>query len=212
MRDGFQFYVDWLNQLDTSELIARDIYVESPMAHPSVMIRRDWLDRVGGYQEHGWAEDYDLWLRIHLEGGRFGKVPQVLLRWREHERRLTRTDRRYSVENFLRAKAHYLSRGPLIDRDAVILWGAGQMGRRISKHLQRGGVPLAGFIDIDPNKIGRQMRGLPIRASEILLEWIGEFEHPAVLAAVGSRGARSLIRERLDSLGLQEGVDYWAVA
>ena len=68
VQGGFKRYLAWLNSLDTPALIARDIFVESPLAHPSTMIRADWLRRVGGYQEHGWPEDYDLWLRMHVAG------------------------------------------------------------------------------------------------------------------------------------------------
>jgi len=89
-----------LNCLVTPEEIARQIYIESPMAHPSVVMRRHWVQKVGWYQEHGWPEDYDLWLRVHLAGARFAKVQEVLPWWREHPRRLTRTGSRYSVENF----------------------------------------------------------------------------------------------------------------
>jgi len=176
------------------------------------MIRADWLQRVGGYQEHGWPEDYDLWLRLYVEGAQFGKVDEVLLEWREQPDRLTRTDSRYSVENFLRAKAHYLCRGPLADREAVIIWGAGQMGRRISKHLERGGAKLVAFVDIDPKKIGKVKRGLPILSAEDLPKLLKQYRDPIVLAAVGSRGARHLIRDRLDEIGLVETEDYWAVA
>jgi FlaA1/EpsC-like NDP-sugar epimerase len=169
------------------------------------------VEKVGGYQEHGWPEDYDLWLRLYLAGARFGKVPEVLVYWREHEHRLTLTDSRYSVENFIRAKAHYLCEGPLVDRDAVIVWGAGQMGRRISKHLEREGAALVAFVDIDPAKIGRKRRGCPIIPPEDLRQWLDRYDHPVVLAAVSSRGARALIRERLVNMGLREAIDWWAV-
>jgi glycosyltransferase involved in cell wall biosynthesis len=212
VREGFRIYLEWLNSLVGPESIAREIFIESPLAHPSVMIRRQCLERAGGYQDHGWPEDYDLWLRLHLLGARFAKVPRVLLQWREHTERLTRTDSRYSVENFLRAKAHYLMRGPLSGRDGVILWGAGQMGRRISKHLQRAGAPLQAFVDIAPGKVGRKLRGLPIiRPDDLPILW-GRHRRPALLAAVASRGARPLIREQLGALGLSEGEDWWAVA
>ncbi|MBN1667105.1 MAG: glycosyltransferase, partial [Anaerolineales bacterium] len=154
VRTGFRIYIDWLNSLLSDADIRREIFVESPLPHPSVMIRREWLHKVGGYQEHGWPEDYDLWLRLYLAGARFAKLPQVLVDWREHPERLTRTDGRYSLENFLRAKAHYLARGPLQDRDAVIVWGAGMMGRRLGKQIQRQELPLVAFVDIDPKKIG----------------------------------------------------------
>lgn len=209
---GYQIYMDWLNSLVSNEAIRREIFVESPVAHPSVVFRKDWVERVGGYQERGWPEDYDLWLRLYLIGAQFGKVPEVLYSWREHPERLTRTDGRYSLENFLRTKAYYLACGPLADCDGVILWGAGMVGRRISKHLLRNGVQLAAFIDIDPRKIGRTRRGLPILPPEELMDTRKRYSRPAVLSAVGARGARHIIRERLNGLGLVEGRDWWGVA
>ncbi len=212
VREGYRIYMDWLNSLVTDGDIRREIFVESPLAHPSVMFRRVAVEQAGGYQERGWAEDYDLWLRLYLRGVHFGKVPQVLLEWREHPERLTRRDGRYSLENFLRAKASYLAQGPLQKRSGVMVWGAGMMGRRLSKHLLRQGVPLRGFIDIDPRKIGRTRYGLPILDPEKLAGWWKEQNKPALLAAVGARGARGIIRANLQALGLQEAEDWWAVA
>lgn len=212
LREGFRVYIAWLNSLITDEDIKREIFVESPIPHPSAMIRRSCLLSAGGYQEHGWAEDYDLWLRLYLAGAKFGKVPQVLLDWRDSPRRLTRQDPRYSLENFLRAKAHYLMQGPLKGRDAVILWGAGMMGRRLGKQLQRVHAPLVAYIDIDPRKIGRTRRGVPVWAPQALPELWQTYANPALLATVGARGARLLIRARLNRLGLVEGRDWWGAA
>lgn len=212
VRDGFRVYLEWLNALLTPEQIRREIFVESPLPHPSVMFRRDAVLAAGGYQEHGWAEDYDLWLRMHLAGSRFAKLPETLLDWRERPDRLTRSDSRYSLENFLREKAHYLALGPLRGRDGVFIWGAGMMGRRISKHLLRAGALLAAFIDIDPKKIGGTRRGKPIIAPEALESEWGMYRRPVLLSAVGARGARVLIRERLVAGGMREGIDWWAVA
>jgi hypothetical protein len=86
------------------------------------------------------------------------------------------------------------------------------MGKRISKHLVRENIPLVAFIDIDPKKIGRTRRGFPIISPDDLLDWWGRYENPALLAAVGARGARQLIRERLVGFGLVEGRDWWGVA
>ncbi len=212
VREGFQIYIGWVNSLVEDEAIRGEIFVESPLVHPSVMFRRAWVTRLGGYQEAGWPEDYDLWLRLYLAGARFAKVPEVLLEWREYPDRLTRVDSRYSLENFLRAKAYYLARGPLVGRDAVIIWGAGMMGRRLSKQLSRQGCPLVAFVDIDPRKIGRTRRSIPIISPEDLVDWWQRYTHPVLLAAVGARGARQLIRERLNSLGLREARDWWSVA
>jgi glycosyltransferase involved in cell wall biosynthesis len=212
VREGFRIYIDWLNSLITHADITREIFVESPLAHPSVTFRTRWLEQIGGYKEFGWPEDYDLWLRLYLEGARFAKLPEILLYWREHPQRLTRTDSRYSVKNFLRAKAHYIVRGPLADRDAVIIWGAGQMGRRLSKHLLHEGAPIVSFIDVDKKKIGGTRRGrLILPPDELKTEW-SKYTNPVVLAAVRSRGARSLIREQLAGMGLREAIDWWALA
>jgi glycosyltransferase involved in cell wall biosynthesis len=208
VREGFRIYIDWQNSLLTDADIRRELFIESPFAHPSVMFRKAWIDTVGGYQEHGWPEDYDLWLRLYLTGAYFGKVPQVLLEWREAPERLTRTDSRYSLENFLRLKAWALKNGPLQGREAVFIWGAGMMGRRLGKQLQLQKAPLTAYIDVDPEKIGHTRRGLPILAPEALVEWWRKVPDPILLAAVGARGARPLIRARLEAFGLTEGEDW----
>jgi len=210
--EGFRVYEAWINSLITPEDIAREIYIESPLVHPTVTIRRRTLVEIGGYEEHGWPEDYDLWLRLHTMGSRFAKIPEILHEWREGESRLTRTDSRYSVENFIRAKVHYLMRGPLQNRHQVIIWGAGQMGRRISKHLLREGADLIAFVDVDPKKIGNTRRGAPIISVDELPSMLESADQPWILAAVPSRGARQLIRENLNTLGCVEGSDYICVA
>ena len=210
---GFQVYIEWLNTLITDEEIKREIFVESPLPNPSVMFRKEWLLKMEGYQEHdNFPEDYDLYLRMYLAGANFAKIPEVLLEWREHPARITHTDSRYSLTNFLRAKAYYLARGPLKGRDAIIIWGSGMKGRRLAKHLEDQHVPIVAFVDIDPKKIGRTRRGKPIIAPDALKDVWCQYNAPALLASVGSRGARQLIRKRLVNFGYVEGIDWWAAA
>lgn len=213
-REGLALYVDWMNGLLTDADIRREMFVESPLPHPGVMIRREWLDRVGGYRDMGWAEDYDLWLRLMLAGARFAKLPETLLRWRDRPDRLTRTDPRYSHESFLRAKAYFLAAGPLRDRDALFIWGAGDIGPKIARHLEEEEIVPEAFIDIDPRKIGRTRRGRPVVAPEALADMLARHASSALLAAVGSRGAREIVRRRIagSAPGLVEGRDWWAVA
>jgi len=208
--EGFRIYEAWLNSLTSAESIARERFVESPVAHPSAMVRKDLLETFGGYREFDGPEDYDLWLRLLEHGVEMTKIDRYLYFWREHGERLTRVDGRYSVENFLRCKSRYLLSGPLSGAQRVVVWGAGQTGRRLSKHLMRGGAPLESFVDIDPEKIGRTLRGLPIIGVGDLPPLLGV--GTVVLAAVASRGARGLIRAQLDGLGLVEGEGYWCVA
>ena len=208
--EGFTRYEQWLNGLRTHEQMARERFVESPLAHPSVTVRRELLLDAGGYRDCGWPEDYDLWLRLFAAGVRFAKVERPLHFWREHPERLTRRDLRYSTEAFLRCKAHYLALGPLAGGRTVVLWGAGQTGRRLAKLLLDRGAELEAFIDIDPRKIGGTARRRPILAPDALPGLLGP--EVVVLAAVASRGARELIRARLEALGLVEGEVFWCVA
>ena len=210
--EGFNLYYQWLNSLVTHEDITREIFIESPIANPSAAFRKSWIQKLGGYQDHGWPEDYDLWLRFYLAGAKFAKIQQVLLEWREHPDRLTHLDARYSVENFLRAKAHYLAKGPAQGRDAVFVWGAGMTGRRLSKHLVREGLPLVAFVEVDAKKIGNTRRGKPIIASDDLIQFWNKYQNPILLTAVRARKAAPLIRSSLESLNLIEGKDWWAAA
>jgi glycosyltransferase involved in cell wall biosynthesis len=208
--EGYRVYERWLNSLLTPEQISRERFVESPVPHPSAMVRREVFENAGGYRDENWAEDFDLWLRLFEADVTFTKVEKYLYFWREHPERLTRVDSRYSVENFLRCKAKYLLSGPLANRRRVVIWGAGQTGRRISKHLLRDGAPIEAFVDIDPEKIGGTMRGKPIIEFDELRGMMGP--DMVVLAAVGSRGARELIRQQLKNIGLREGWNFWCVA
>jgi len=207
---GFRIYEEWLNGLRTHDDMSRERFVESPVAHPSAMVRREVLEHAGGYRDIGWPEDYDLWLRLFETGTRFAKVDRLLYFWREHQDRLTRRDARYSSDAFIRCKAHFLLRGPLAEDRRVVIWGAGRTGRRLSRYLSEGGARIEAFVDIDPAKIGRRLRNRPIVSFDALQDLLER--GTVVLAAVASRGARDLIRDRLNALDLVEGRDYWCVA
>lgn len=209
---GMQLYLRWQNGLLSDADIRRELFVESPLVHPSVMLRRAAVESVGGYADYGWAEDYDLWLRLAQVGAHFARLPEVLFYWRDTPQRLTRADPRYSVQNFLRLKAHYLLNGPLLDRQAVFLWGAGMIGRRLGRLLLRQGVPVVAYLDIDPAKIGSTRHKMPILDAAQLPALRRQHPNPIVLAAVGTRGARHTIRQRLTGWGFVEGQDWVAVA
>ena len=86
------------------------------------------------------------------------------------------------------------------------------MGRRLGKQLARRGAPLVAHVDVDVKKIGKTLHGRPIISRDELLGWWSRYHNPVILAAVGARGGRALIREYLESLGLQEGRDWWGAA
>jgi len=202
---GSAAYRDWQNSLITNEDIRRNIYVESPLAHPTVMYRRDAVLKLGGYRDTGWVEDYDLWLRMAQAGDRFAKLPEVLVEIGQYPGRVTWTDPRCRVEAFFRCKAHFLAREPFVRRGPVLIIGAGIAAARLSRALLAEGAEVAAFLEVDPRKIGGEKRGRPVVSwDEGFRRWPGHF----VLAAVGSREARAGIGDALNARGLREGEDY----
>jgi cellulose synthase/poly-beta-1,6-N-acetylglucosamine synthase-like glycosyltransferase len=198
---GYALHVEWMNALREPEEIARNRFIESPVAHPSVMFRRKLLARHGGYADDTGPEDYELWLRWMDAGVRFAKVPEVLLRWHDPPARLSRTDARYAVEAFYAVKCRHLARVVPADRP-VWLWGAGRITRQRFAGLAPAGVKLAGFIDVDPKKLGRRLPAGPVIAPD------GIPRNAFVIVGVGTRGARELIRTALQAHGRREDVDF----
>jgi len=208
MQDGMRRYQEWANTLVAHDEIAREIFVESPIPHPTVMMRRDTLLDLGGYRDRGWPEDYDLWLRAHEAGWRFGKVPEVVLRWRLGPDRLTLTDPRCSARNFLRAKAGFLARRLQRCRRPVVVRGAGRTGKLLTRELERHGLRVEAFMDIDPGKIGGRRLGRPVLGRDQLDRHPGCF----VVVAVASLGARRIIRDEFTRMRLVEGKDFLCAA
>lgn len=208
VRDGARRYQSWINGLVTPDGIERDVFVECPLPHPTFFLRAASVESVGGYRDRGWPEDYDLVFRLWLDGGRFAKVPEPLLRWRERLDRLSRTHPTYAAESFRQCKIHYLKETLLRDRDEVVMWGAGPTGKAFARSLQSSGIEIRAFVDLDPRKIGKSIHGALVVAPEEIQRYRGT----VCLAAVGQRGARAEIRQALQEAGWVEMSEFVAVA
>jgi glycosyltransferase involved in cell wall biosynthesis len=205
--EGMALYLDWQNGLVTPEDHARELFIESPLCNPSTLAKREALDDVGGWRASTWPEDYDLWMRLDARGWKLAKVPKVFLRWRQRPNSVTFTHAMCRPEQLVAAKAHYLA--PKITRSgrALVVWGAGPTGKRLARALEGEGVRAARFVDIDPRKLGRTRRGAPVVSSSTI-----DPARDLVVVAVGTRGARAIIRAELEARGLREGVDFLCAA
>ena len=206
--DGMRRYEGWLNSLTSPGLAARDAFVECPIAHPTFAVRREALAAAGGWRACGWPEDYDLMLRLYRSRVAFCAVDAPVVRWREHPRRLTRTDERYTRAAFVRCKVHHL-RAYLGTRGrSLVIFGCGPVGKAFSREFRRQGGAVAAFLEVHPRKIGKVVHGAPVHAMEDAAQFVGT---PAVAAVAGPR-ARAEIREAALACGWTEGVDFFAVA
>lgn len=203
--EGLARYVAWQNELLSPDEHARARFIESPLCHPSIMIRRDALVRAGGYRDLDGPEDYELFLRLIEQGHALAKLPQVLLSWRHRTGRATFGDPRYALARFRAVKAPYLASAVArAARRRTVIWGAGPTGRRLARALAAHGVRPELFVDIDPRKVGRTAQGAPIATADAL-----DPDGDVVIAAVGARGARARIGEALSARGFRDGVSAW---
>lgn len=204
---GMAAYEDWQNSLLTHDSILADVFVESPFVHPSVVFRKGEVQRVGGYRNMGWAEDYDLWLRLAAAGTRFARLPETLFFWRERPERTTRTNPAYAQNAMRLCKLHHLLQGFLKGERRVILAGAGLEGRAWYRILHEAGIGVEAWVDVDPKKVGKQLHGAPVLATAELGRG-----GTKLLMTVGARGARAVVRETTRQAGFVEGRDAVCVA
>lgn len=214
LRDGYRRYESWVNRILTHESIRKNLFVESPIPHPSVMIRRDALDAAGGYRDAGWPEDYDLWMRLMFSGHRFDKLDVPLVEWRDGPARASRVQPIYAEVRFADLKEHYLREHVLPRERPLAIWGAGPVGKSWAKRLSPSFI-----IELDPKKLGQRIHGAEVISTDELDRLGGAY----VVAAVGAlsrrplahepwRAARDEIRDALERRGFTELEDFVCVA
>ncbi len=206
---GMQRFVNWANALVTPQDIAREMFVDCPVPHPSFFFRRELLEREGGYTREDEPEDYELVLRLHARGYRFGKVAETLLEWTDRPGRASRTQETYSLQRFRALKARCLRQTGALGR-GFYLWGAGSVGKKLLLALQAEGLNPAALVDIDPDRIGQTIHGCRVISPDELLSLRRPCE--TVLGAVGAPGAREDIRGFLSGAGLREPEDLFFAA
>jgi glycosyltransferase involved in cell wall biosynthesis len=187
---GMRRWARWHNALLTHDDMAREVLIDSPLAHGTAMIRRRRLDRVGGWRDLGWPEDLDLWVRLLASGARFAKLPEVLYGWRQHRSSATRRDPRYRRPQFVRLKLDALRNGFLRRVPRATLVGVGESLARARVAIATLGTAL------DVKECGR-----PSAAVTSALR-------PPVVLVFMAPEARERWRAALSEHGLREGSEF----
>ena len=203
MTDGLRDYERWLRGIDTTERVRADAFVECPIAHPTLMARREVLAH-HRYRDVDWPEDYDLVLRMLAAGEAIGVVPRRLLAWRDGPSRLTRAHPRYAQERIVACKAAFLATGFLAGDARYVLWGYGGTGRALRRALATHGKRPSHVIEVHPGRIGNWIDDAPMLAPDGLRA----LPRGRLVASVAGAEARRLIREFLIGLGWLEQRDY----
>jgi glycosyltransferase involved in cell wall biosynthesis len=206
IRAGRRRYETWLNSHSDHAALDQALFVECPLAHPAFMLPRAVYEAVGGYRDFDGPEDYDLALRIWHAGYELGNIPEVLLEWREAPRRLSMISPRYTEAAFRQLKREWLQRANVGGGRPWYQWGAGEVGKRWLREWPPG--VIEAVADIRPSKIGQNIHGYPVIRPEDLPPPGQCF----IVVAVGTPGARDIIRARCFARGYTECTDYRFIA
>ncbi|MEA3265832.1 MAG: glycosyltransferase [Candidatus Fermentibacteria bacterium] len=201
---GYRSYENWINSLESFIQIEHNLFVESPIPHPTAFYSREAVIAAGGYANLGLPEDYELWLRLWSNGFRFVRVPRVLLAWRERSDRFSRTSSMYSLTSFYRTKARYLGHVPCLAGKRVYVAGSGQAARRLGKEIKRQGFHIEAFLSPAPVPVERWLCGRPVIS---IAEWDKSNGLPLVVAS-RKPGAAGSIQNFLQGEGLVNWVDF----
>ena len=159
------------------------------------------------YRSGDFPEDYEMWLRWMEAGVKILKLKKVILHWYDSDKRLTRTDQIYSNKAFSKIKAHYLHKYLLQHNTKnleYVVWGASKLSRRQATYIERQGVQIAFYIDVNGKRQIEEpvlyYRDLPTAGKYFVLVYM---KHNHI---------RKKIAEFLHSKNYTEGADYLFVA
>jgi glycosyltransferase involved in cell wall biosynthesis len=205
--EGRRAYERWLNSIDTPARVRQDAFVECPLAHPTLMLRREVLQTLG-YRDYGWPEDYDLLLRLLTLGYEVSVVPRRLLSWRDTPGRLSRTSPTYALECFTACKAAFLAASFLKGTQAYILWGYGDTGKTLHRALLAHGKVPSHIVELHPGRLGNRIHNaLVIRPEDLV-----RLPRGRVVVSVSGAQARHAIRQVMARLGFVELRDFVCAA
>lgn len=200
---GMAWFVNWQNAIITSQQHYVKRFVDAPLAHPTVMFRRELVEQFGGYSTEPLPEDHELWLRWMHHGVRFAKLPEELLTWNDHPQRLSRTHPNYSIDAFFTTKAKWIAAWytrKFTDGRPIIIAGTSGLCRDRATQLERQGLRINAFTDVKR----REVPGYALIAHDELPP-AGE---ALIISFISQRGTGDRIAGYLTSRGLVEGHDF----
>ena len=199
---GMRAFVDWQNAILSPNDHYVKRFVDAPLAHPTVMFRRELVEQYGGYDTGPLPEDHELWLRWMDAGVRFAKLPAELLTWNDHAHRLSRTHPNYSVDAFFSTKVKWLAQWlkRRLNGRPLIVAGTSVLCQERAALLEAAGIAVHAYTDV-------KGRGVPGRTF-IPHDQLPPAGEAFIVSFISQRGSGDRVAEYLASRGLVEGVDF----
>ncbi|MGF1560242.1 MAG: glycosyltransferase family 2 protein [Flavobacteriaceae bacterium] len=202
--DGYRRYEHWLNQLTKKGENFSEIYKECVIPSPCWMVYREDLETCNAFRPNQYPEDYDLAFRFREAGLKTISCDKVLHFWRDYDTRTSRTSEHYAQNYFLDIKLHHFLKLDYDPQRPLVIWGAGKKGKSIAKGLIDKGIFFEWICD-NPNKIGKSIYGIPMKA----FKFLDGIENPQSIITVANGHEQASIRTYLANLHLRPMVDYF---
>jgi glycosyltransferase involved in cell wall biosynthesis len=199
---GMQAFVQWQNNILSPHDHYVKRFVDAPLAHPTVLFRRELVEQFGGYDTGPLPEDHELWLRWMDAGVRFAKLPAELLTWNDHAHRLSRTHPNYSVDAFFSTKVKWLAQWlkRRLNGRPLIIAGTSVLCQERAALLEAAGIAVHAYTDV-------KGRGVPGRTF-IPHDQLPPAGEAFIVSFISQRGTGDRIAEFFAGRGLVEGQDF----
>jgi len=202
--EGYRRYENWLNELTKTARNFEEIYKECVIPSPCWMVWRKDLFRCGAFEPDTCPEDYDLCFRFYKNRLRVLGSDEILHLWRDHPGRTSRTDDRYSNNQYFDLKLPFFLDEEYDPSRPLVLWGAGRKGKRLAKMLHDQQLPFYWLCN-NPAKWGIELFGTNIQNYELL----PQLQNPQLIIAVAAPQDQKEILEYLHQHGLKPGAHYF---
>jgi glycosyltransferase involved in cell wall biosynthesis len=201
--DGFARYCEWLNSINTHEEIVGNIFIEDPIPSPTLFMPIASLKKVGCYAPEIYPDDYNLTLKNLMANYSFFKTKKTLLRWRDHDTRLSRTAPELKNQRFFEIKISYFFKTMYKHNRPLVIWGLGTNAKNLCRLFQKAGLPIAGFTADDQFIKEKTLYDLPICTHS-------NWKNCYFILATAAENARNNITTLLKAEGLQQIEDFIA--
>ena len=91
---------------ENQEDILRFAKKRSPFNHPTIMYKKSFVDKCGGYQDYSFFEDYNLWVAMLMNGAKAFNIQDVLVYMRAGDEMYKRRGGLSYVKKIVRFKTH----------------------------------------------------------------------------------------------------------
>lgn len=71
----------WGRSHECGEVTRNKILNSCPLTHPSVMYKKNIIEKIGGYLNYKRSEDYATWIELFLIGAKIYNIPEITVRY-----------------------------------------------------------------------------------------------------------------------------------